>query len=224
MWTRSDFTLKDRIVQYPNRYKLTQVSGDTYDLTPVPGNVTEQGTDLNKANLFPDDVAVALGLDPADNPQIKDGFMSLASRPMDELVLPPEYGLLYAGTTTSDITGSAYTVSVDLSDCSNAITVEIYTKTSDNTFIRLHTVFGDSSFVAGPAIESSISGETARLILFDVPGGILACGDSFNQAPAPTTALYIPNRRVRNITALGFATGSTTAEAGAIVNVYGRRL
>lgn len=67
--------MKDRIVQYPNRYKLTPVSGDIYDLTPEPGIVTEPGTDLNKANLLPDDVATALGL--TGNPQVKDAFTSL---------------------------------------------------------------------------------------------------------------------------------------------------
>lgn len=46
--------MKDRNVQYPNRFKLTQVSGDIYDITPEPGIVTEQGTNLNKANLLPD--------------------------------------------------------------------------------------------------------------------------------------------------------------------------
>lgn len=51
--------MKDRIVQYPNRYKLTQVSGNIYDLTPEPGIVTEPGTPLNKA-LF-DKMLAAIG-------------------------------------------------------------------------------------------------------------------------------------------------------------------
>lgn len=54
--------MKDRIVQYPNRYKLTPVSGDIYDITPEPGIVTEPGTDLNKANLLKDDTAALYGL------------------------------------------------------------------------------------------------------------------------------------------------------------------
>lgn len=45
--------VKDRIVQYGNRYKLTEVSPDVYDLTPVTGTVTEQGTIINKAYLQP---------------------------------------------------------------------------------------------------------------------------------------------------------------------------
>ena len=48
--------MKDRLVEFPNRYKLIPVSGqaDTYDLQPVPGTITEEGTFLNKAVLFSD--------------------------------------------------------------------------------------------------------------------------------------------------------------------------
>lgn len=66
--------MKDRIVQYPNRYKLTQVSGDIYDLTPEPGVVTEPGTPLNKANLLSDSTALKLGLNPADDPTVDDAL------------------------------------------------------------------------------------------------------------------------------------------------------
>lgn len=45
----------DRIVQYPNRYKLTDVSTGqdlgTYDFTEVPGTVQQEGTEIN-AELF----------------------------------------------------------------------------------------------------------------------------------------------------------------------------
>lgn len=41
----------DRVVEHPNRYKLTPVSGDTYDLTPEPGTVTAEGTPINKLAL-----------------------------------------------------------------------------------------------------------------------------------------------------------------------------
>ena len=45
----------DRIVQYPNRYKLTDVSTGqelgTYDFTEEPGTVQQEGTEIN-AELF----------------------------------------------------------------------------------------------------------------------------------------------------------------------------
>ena len=54
--------MKDRVVQYPNRYKLTQVSGDIYNLTPEPGIVTESGTPINKETLLSDSTATWFGL------------------------------------------------------------------------------------------------------------------------------------------------------------------
>ena len=74
--------MKDRIVQFPGRYKQTLVAGttDTYDLEAVPGVVTEAGDDLNKANLLPDAVVTALGLNPADNPQVKDALYALSQK------------------------------------------------------------------------------------------------------------------------------------------------
>lgn len=45
----------DRIVQYPNRYKLTDVSTSevlgTYDFVEAPGTVQQVGTEIN-AELF----------------------------------------------------------------------------------------------------------------------------------------------------------------------------
>lgn len=39
---------KNRIVQYPNRYR-DKISGQIFDFEPFPGTVTEQGTSINKA-------------------------------------------------------------------------------------------------------------------------------------------------------------------------------
>ena len=45
--------LTDRIVEYPGRIKLTAVSGetDTYDVERAEGQVTQEGTPINAANL-----------------------------------------------------------------------------------------------------------------------------------------------------------------------------
>lgn len=44
----------DRSVEYPNRYRLDEVSGSpgVFDLTPVPGNVVQEGTPISKATMF----------------------------------------------------------------------------------------------------------------------------------------------------------------------------
>lgn len=55
--------MKDRNVEFPNRYHLTKVAGtdDIYDLTPAPGAVYEEGTFRNKANDLSDDTAAMFG-------------------------------------------------------------------------------------------------------------------------------------------------------------------
>lgn len=49
--------MKDRSVEYPNRYRMTLVPGttDIYEMTPVPGEVYEEGTLMSKANILDDD-------------------------------------------------------------------------------------------------------------------------------------------------------------------------
>ncbi|NCB75157.1 MAG: hypothetical protein EOM51_10505, partial [Clostridia bacterium] len=42
---------KDRVTSTPHRYKLTEVSADTYDLEAVPGSISEAGTPVNAENL-----------------------------------------------------------------------------------------------------------------------------------------------------------------------------
>ena len=51
--------MKDRSVQYPKRYRLTKIPGtdDIYDLDPAPGEITEEGTLINKGTLLSDDTA-----------------------------------------------------------------------------------------------------------------------------------------------------------------------
>lgn len=55
--------MTDRNVQFPNRYRLVPVEGatDIVDLIPAPGNVEDEGTLLNKANLLSDETAARLG-------------------------------------------------------------------------------------------------------------------------------------------------------------------
>lgn len=56
--------MKDRSVEYPNRYRLQKVDGtdDIYDLVPAPGEVTDEGTFINKATLLKDATAALYGL------------------------------------------------------------------------------------------------------------------------------------------------------------------
>ncbi len=57
--------MRDRVVQFPNRFRLTPVDGQpgVYDITLEPGEVTEWGTPYNKATQINDETAAALGLE-----------------------------------------------------------------------------------------------------------------------------------------------------------------
>ena len=76
--------MNDRVVQFPNRYKLTPVSGDIYDLTPEPGIVTEPGTDLNKATLLSDTTAAQLRL--SGDPTVDEALKKIPSAELRVLV------------------------------------------------------------------------------------------------------------------------------------------
>ena len=55
--------MTDRNVQYPTRYRMTKVAGtdDIYEMEPVPGEVTDEGTIINKAALLKDTTAALFG-------------------------------------------------------------------------------------------------------------------------------------------------------------------
>lgn len=71
--------MEDRNVQFPNRYRLTKVPGtdDIYDFEPVPGEVTEEGTFINKSTLLKDATAELYGL---DTDAVPDDVLNVLSR------------------------------------------------------------------------------------------------------------------------------------------------
>lgn len=70
--------MTDRNVQFPNRYRLVPVPGTSgiYDLEPVPGEVSAEGTFLNKANLLSDETAAEIGLEQED-PTVNDALLAV---------------------------------------------------------------------------------------------------------------------------------------------------
>lgn len=72
--------MKDRNVEFPHRFRLTPVEGtdNIVDITPVPGDVIEEGSLWSKANVLPDYIPNLLGLKMAD-PQVKDALDVLAN-------------------------------------------------------------------------------------------------------------------------------------------------
>lgn len=54
--------MTDRNVEFPNRYRLVKVPGtdDIYDAIPAPGEVYDEGTFIDKANLLSDATAASI--------------------------------------------------------------------------------------------------------------------------------------------------------------------
>ena len=69
--------MKDRLVEFPNRYRIVPVEGATnvVDLLPVTGVVTDEGTPLNKHTLLRDATAALYRLGP--DAVVNDVFMAL---------------------------------------------------------------------------------------------------------------------------------------------------
>lgn len=72
--------MKDRVVQFPNRYKMTLVPGttDIYDLEAAPGVVSEAGTPLSMETLLAAATATALGL--AGDPTVDDALFKISQK------------------------------------------------------------------------------------------------------------------------------------------------
>lgn len=56
--------MQDRNVEFPNRYRMVKVEGtdDIFDLIPAPGEISNEGTFINKATLLKDATAALFGL------------------------------------------------------------------------------------------------------------------------------------------------------------------
>lgn len=69
--------MKDRVVEFPNRYRLVAVMGqdNVYDFEAVPGEINETGTPINKANLLTDATAARFKL--SGNPSVNDAFIGV---------------------------------------------------------------------------------------------------------------------------------------------------
>lgn len=77
--------MRDRNVEFPNRFRLVKVEGtdDIYDLEAAPGEVVEEGTLLNKANLLTDETAALLGME-QENPTVNEAFENLRNSLTEE--------------------------------------------------------------------------------------------------------------------------------------------
>lgn len=126
--------LTDRNVQYPTRYHVTPVAGteDIHELTPAPGEITAEGTLINKGVLYSDETK-ALYPDGVNNPNdafeylVKNGEAIIREYPaaLDITagdvcdVVDGEASYTLTGTTPADYSGT-------IADCGGRITSLVF--------------------------------------------------------------------------------------------------
>lgn len=102
--------MEDRNVQFPQRYQLKKVEGteDIFDLIPAPGEVSAEGTLINKATLLKDVTAALFGLGVEAVP---DDVLALLSKavlyktitPTAQLGTLPEGSIIYLNENGSSV-------------------------------------------------------------------------------------------------------------------------
>ena len=120
--------MQDRIVEFPNRYKIIPVAGssDIVDLVPSPGVVANEGTAINKANLLKDVTATLFGL---GTNAVPDDVFGVLSRFQNGLGNEYVWEKLTVGSgyreVRTNVTGdSIYTVKGAVYTYSNAINID----------------------------------------------------------------------------------------------------
>lgn len=92
--------MTDRNVQFPNRFRLVPVPGTNgiYDIEPVPGDVLDEGTLLNKANLFADPTGEEIfGDDYTGDQTVNDALFALSTKPAPINVYASDFWLYITG-------------------------------------------------------------------------------------------------------------------------------
>lgn len=104
--------MNDRVTQYPHRYQLVPVSGesDTYDIIAKPGTVTEVGTPLNKATLLKDATATLYGIT-GDDATVDKALESLAKTLIAEISVPLQTA--FGSTTFVNVDVTSYLAESD---------------------------------------------------------------------------------------------------------------
>lgn len=139
--------MKDRDVEYPNRYKLTAVAGeaDTYDLEAVPGTVTEAGTDLNKSALLKDATATLFGLPSTAMPNDVLDRLSVARWYAQGAYTTSTTGVL--ATSTTDPSLAAYAQLTAEFDPNNYVSTSSFIAPTDAATVKV-TLKGQTGVVA----------------------------------------------------------------------------
>lgn len=110
--------MKDRSVEYPNRYQFNLVGGtdNIYDVIPAPGEITEEGTPINKGTLLSEATASKLGFASTDDPTVDDAFNAVPKLSQIRQTLPVAEGMTVQAGDVVDVVDGEIGVNYDTKD------------------------------------------------------------------------------------------------------------
>lgn len=160
--------MQDRISVYPGRVKLIPVSGqeNVFDMTRQD-NPTTEGTPLNKSTLLTDEVAEALGLEPATaTPSQAIGAVASNATPKKitlTLAAASWTGTASPYTQTVTITGGSAATQVDM-QADNAVITQLL---NDGTS-ALYVANNNGTFTAYAVGEKPTANLTVQCTVYNV--------------------------------------------------------
>lgn len=154
--------MKDRSVEYPNRYQLTQIAGtdNIYDVVPAPGEVTEEGTLINKGTLLSDMTAEKLGFAPTDDPTVDDALRVVPNLSRIQQTLPVADGVtVTAGDVVDVVDGQATLGTIGVEK-----TLELLPQISGQYKAPTICILNDTRAIASVAMDTG----DLKIFLFDI--------------------------------------------------------
>ncbi|MHC1696460.1 MAG: hypothetical protein AB9835_14575 [Eubacteriales bacterium] len=218
-WTPRN--IKDTVVQYPNRYLLTEVSPGVYDITPAFGTVTEPGTAINKSYLQPLEDILSDIEEAINYVKIIDTVTSLASTAID-ISLPATISYSDYAELKIKIMFPSVTTTPAIYLRLNGLSTSIYFKaTTENVDVSSGTA---STSIT---VRASDTNSAIRCVFIDLmltPAGV--AGSCFSAAWAPSALTKVTGERavfangVVNLTQLNIV-GGADVPVGTRIIVYG---
>ena len=145
--------MKDRSVEFPNRYRMVKVEGtdDIFDLVPAPGEISEEGIFINKATLLKDATAGLFGLGADAVPD--DAFAYLG-----------QYGQHWWKASDASVKAAYYSLGSEVSSGQLQASGNIYyVSPSVEVDVDGNIIFTNEVSYNTPSTDTSIAGKFVRL-------------------------------------------------------------
>lgn len=191
--------MKDRSVEYPNRYQFNLVGGtdNIYDVIPAPGEITEEGTPINKGTLLSDATASKLGFASTDDPTVDDAFNAVPKLSQIRQTLPVAEGMTVQAGDVVDVVDGQVTKKTSVAEKAVDFSESLGTSSYYNNLCCLER--SENEFVCfyytGSAIKAVIAQNNAGEIVYKTPNTLLTVTMSSSSATQGLNAIELENNK-----------------------------